>query len=246
MAAYVVATVATPCGWVEDCLCPESAPSPLFTTFTFFCNIVGVVWTGVRIGITTCDADTRTWLILGLCSGIVNILFACYLYGRFTQKVRDEDLAVTEAVGKLIMYDFGVCFYGLFLIWLIVWMAIAGTKRSALRSSDVCGDQLWVLIVIFLIYLIGGFFVIVFSLFTECCRQPNWKRRKEEREAARGHSNYPSATEPYFPTPNQSPPHPSAQQQVPMQPVYNSNTSTYQNVARPPPMNPNYRGDASS
>jgi hypothetical protein len=164
------------CDATGDYLCPADRPSPIFTTFSCVLNTIFLVWAIVDIAQGPCDNGPLLWTILGLVSAVINIVFAIYLYGRFTYKVRHEGAQSHHAACKLFLYDWGVCLYILFAAWLIVWMAFAGTQHSDAEDDDRCGDFLTVGIILYIIYFVVGLFLIVCSMITECCRQPRWRR----------------------------------------------------------------------
>ena len=173
-------------GAVGDFLCPPDRPSPIFTTFGCLINGIGAIWAIVVLagsGGAACESRTRTWLILGVVSLILNIVFCVYLYMRFAQKIADGD-GTSKAAHTLLMYDWGVCVYFLFIIWLIIWMVLAGTYAGRAGAGDSCGGMLSALIIFFVLYLIIGVILVIFSLATACCNEPRWKQNQRGQVAA--------------------------------------------------------------
>jgi hypothetical protein len=166
-----------------DFFFPEDSPSPIFTTFSCITNVVGLIWSAINIGMygAGCAERNWTWLLLAILSFVVNIGFAVYLYMRFTIKVRDPNSnSVGDAAYKVLMYDWGVLAYFFFLIWLVVWMAIAGSRAP----DDSCAAQNIRMLGLLVFYICGGVAMCILSLFTECCRNPRWKQRQEEQRRA--------------------------------------------------------------
>jgi hypothetical protein len=215
-----------------DFLCPEDRPSPIFSTWSVLINAVGIVWGVIRlITASGCTDAARTWCILGIISHGVPIIFGIYIYIRFVHKIR-EGKAAAEAAWKLLLYDWGVCLFILFLIWLLAWMIVAGGKSSG--GGD-CGGQISVSIVLFIMFLIVGFLLLVFSVFTECCRTPRWYGNRQGGAptvvvAQPAPAYIPGATivQPGPPAPGYAQPAPAPAQ------TYGRPT--------PPATNPNYRG----
>lgn len=166
MAAHLCA----PCKEFGKLMCPEDRPSPIFTAFSLVINaIMGII--GVS-GLGDCIDASKTWVILGVLSCIVNGAFSCYLYYRFCTKIRAEQNGVTAAVYQLLMYDWGVCCYLLFGVWLIAWMAMASGRDGASRCS-----ALSTMVALMIVYVIVGILLVALSLMTECCRTPTWRSR---------------------------------------------------------------------
>lgn len=165
-----------PCKFIGEALFPEDRPSPIFSTFSVIINIVGAVWEVIRVSGGGCDSSTQLWASLGIINFIINIVFAVYIYWRFVHKIR-ESSGASEAAYKLFMYDWGVCAYFVFIVWLIVWMIVAGTRRNAAPSGDKCGSAIGAGITLIILYIAIGVALIFLTLFTECCREPKWKTR---------------------------------------------------------------------
>ena len=134
-----------------------------------------MIWSFARVSDGTCDSSTKTWVFLGIASAFINIVFSIYIYVRFSRKILSGEMSVSETIYKLFMYDWGVCMYMVFLVWMVVWIIVAGTKRNDARDGDDCKSQLGALTVMFVLYLAVGGFLVFLSLFTECCREPRWR-----------------------------------------------------------------------
>lgn len=186
MAAHLCAPC-TLCGHgCGEFWCPDDRPSPLFSTFSVVLNLAYFIWALIVVSTESCESETLTWAILGLLTALVNIGFAFYLYFRFASKARKDGISTGNAACSLFMYDWGVCVYILFLVWIIVWMVLAGMYQNDASSDDQCGRQLIVGIIFFICYLVIGAFMIALSLFTECCKEPSWRVRAVRSDPHQG------------------------------------------------------------
>eukprot|EP00759_Apiculatamorpha_spiralis_P019995 PhF_6_TR25605/c1_g2_i2/m.35926 len=174
---------AQPFVWMGKLICPEDRPSPIYVIFTCVINIVPLIMHAIQL--TTkeiaCNNPMRSWLIAGMITEAINILFAFYVYMRFSQQLHETQGGAWKTAWKLFLYDIGVCMYMLFGIWMIVWISFA---RSFSSSESVCtnlGDQLTIGSTCLILYMILGIFVICFSLVTECCKEPRWRKNQQMR-----------------------------------------------------------------
>ncbi|KAJ9462487.1 (UPF0182) [Diplonema papillatum] len=177
-------------------LCPEDRPSPIFTVFTVCINSVSAVMAVLYVAgedAKDCSFDKlKTWLYIALLISMVNIAFALYLYWRICVKVKQ--MSITSVVWKLLAYDVGVCLYMCFFIFMIVWCSLGGkwgNDKSSWESDDAAqneaceatADNIVTVVVIFVLYMVLGGCVMLFSLFTECCREPRWKHQQPPQQA---------------------------------------------------------------
>jgi hypothetical protein len=195
MAARLCTPCTVCCGGLSDFFFPDDRPSPIFSTFAVLINLAILIYSAVVLGSRSCDSRPFTWIILGLVSAIVNIAFAVYLYTRFSIKVRHHGSSAGEAACHLFMYDWGVCLYILFAIWLVVWIVFSGTAASDANNDDNndngCGNGLVVMIVLMIIYMALGTCLIGCSVCTEGCRTPKWKRaHNANAQYNPGHARY--------------------------------------------------------
>ena len=175
MAMYVCEACTEPIKLCGTFFFPEDRPSPLFSTFSVLCNLVGGILCIVQlVQPEVCVEPTRTWLILGIANHAANILFAFYLYFRFAAKIQGG-ASVSDAVTKLFFYDWGVCCYMCVGIWLVVWMVMAGGRMT---YNDACATGIKYSLTAEAVYIGLGFFLLIFSVCTECCREPKWKHRQ--------------------------------------------------------------------
>jgi len=181
----MAAHICFPCHMCSSFLCPPDRPSPIFSTFSVFLNGAMLLWFVITLGAYNdqCSTRTRNWAILGLLTAAVNIGFAFYLYIRFAYKVQNAggQAGVSKAAVHLFLYDWGVCMYILFCVWIVVWMVLAGTAAFDAPSTDACEDLITGGIVIFIVYFVLGGFFIVLSLCTECCRTPSWRKHQVQQ-----------------------------------------------------------------
>jgi hypothetical protein len=193
----MAARFCAPCSFIGHHLFPEDRPSPIFTTFSIIVNSIFLVWSIVAIAKGPCDNSPLLWTILGLASSVVNIVFAIYLYTRFTYKIRHESTTAQHAAWHLFLYDWGVCLYLLFTIWLIVWLVFAGityndnndggdanNNNNNSNQRDECNHFLKGGIILFAIYLVLGALLMCCSVCTEFCRQPRWSRHQQAHGGA--------------------------------------------------------------
>lgn len=180
MAGHICSGIGGICSGIGNFLCPEDAPSPIFTTFAVVINGVAGVWSIVVIASESCESRPTTWLGLGIMNFFVNVFMAFYIYFRFAHKIRGSydqpGLGPGDAACKLFLYDWGVCLYMAMLVWELVWFIIAiGVSND---YDDKCGDQLMNDVILLAVFVGVGGFLIICSLFTECCRRPRWKREQ--------------------------------------------------------------------
>ena len=254
MAAHV-------CEPVGDFLCPEDRPSPIFSTFAAVINFISGVWAFIVAVSGDCESTPRTWLLLGCVNCFGNFVFAFYIYHRFAAKVRGDGetpgLAPGDAACKLFMYDWGCCSYMVFLVWQLVWFFLAISVGSD-YSGDRCGDQLHTAAILLALYAAIGVGLMILSLFTECCRTPQWQGHHQQRRSqpvgvvssvatAAGRTTNgvvrslfgPSTRQQQQPHPSSPPPAPA-----PQTPSYyggNQAPAGQLYATAPPPQNPNYQ-----
>ena len=166
----------------QMCLCPDNRPSPMFTLFS--CIINGVLLLFAVLGLTAGTGDppsiadaswTNTWL--GVTMGIagLNIVFALYLYWKFSRMTSMEGgegrLGAASAAWKLCMYDIGVFLYLLICVFIMVWTFIgADCKDDYLDDCDTKEARMKMCRILLWIYLVLGGFIVALSLCTECCK----------------------------------------------------------------------------
>ena len=241
-----------------DFFCPSDKPSPIFSTFSCCINGLGIIWSIIRLASRNneCESAARTWLILGIITMAGNCFFAFYIYFRFAHKVRQY--SASKAAWKLFMYDWGVCMHWFWLIWHIVWMVVASGRSN---SGLGCDSMINIVIVLLILYLAIGSVLVCFSIMTEGCRTPAWRRNHQGGEAdtyggGGRHNQRHVEAQPYQPRAVTPPPssdyemnnnysgaysnsYAQPQQQQP-QPYYTTNSG----VVRPPPaVNPNWQGN---
>jgi hypothetical protein len=173
----------TPCKYFGGLMCPEDRPSPIFTVFSTIINgIMGIMSiAALSGGADDCASSMRTYVIIGIINCVINVIFAFYLYVRFAAKVREEATA-TQAAYKLFMYDWGVCVYILFSIWLVVWMVLASQSSDKTCNSSLA-NQITAGITFTIVYMAVGLLLVMLSIMTECCREPGWKRNRRQAPA---------------------------------------------------------------
>eukprot|EP00760_Papus_ankaliazontas_P018734 PhM_4_TR1760/c0_g1_i1/m.38261 len=238
-------------------LFPEDRPSPIFVVFTSAINGIPLIMNAVRLvdrgDSDRCESEDslRLWLMLGIATQAINILFAFYIHMRYRAKLVEDyeerqlhqqqreqpprrglgrflptpsssrsargpssgRASAFRAASQLLLYDVGVCVYFIVLIWEMVWIAVS---RGKIDDEPTCNDlphNLNVTAVCIIVYIAVGGFVIVFSLLTECCREPRWQQRYATDNRHMGHQTLPPAP----PVPAPGPPQGVYQYQ--MQPV---------------------------
>eukprot|EP01060_Flectonema_neradi_P022510 TRINITY_DN3075_c0_g2_i1.p1 TRINITY_DN3075_c0_g2~~TRINITY_DN3075_c0_g2_i1.p1 ORF type:complete len:300 (+),score=44.94 TRINITY_DN3075_c0_g2_i1:62-901(+) len=181
--------------------CPEDRPSPLYSTFASIIGSVTLVMCGLYGSMDEIDdcrkTDIRTWFYISMIVCVWNVGFSIYLYYRLKAKVLEGSVA--KAVWKLAAYDIGVCLNFGVLIFTVAWLGWGGSlkddaddvkseviqrpRNTTLASEFVVpsachtmADKLNLVIVLFIVFLVLGFFIILLSICTECCREPRWKK----------------------------------------------------------------------
>eukprot|EP01065_Artemidia_motanka_P000364 TRINITY_DN10157_c0_g1_i1.p1 TRINITY_DN10157_c0_g1~~TRINITY_DN10157_c0_g1_i1.p1 ORF type:complete len:234 (+),score=53.32 TRINITY_DN10157_c0_g1_i1:60-704(+) len=167
---------------MQACLFPSTMPSPLFVIFSVIVNAVMIVCCAVGPSASqdVPEADCgsgKTWLRVGTAVAAGNILFAVYLYWRFSRLANSlvGTGSAQRAVWKIFMYDVGVFVYLLFGVFVVVWLAVANS-----REDEGCGginDYLGFAQACVWCYGIGGFFVLVCTVCTECCSTPRYMQQ---------------------------------------------------------------------
>ena len=114
----------------QRCLCPANRPSPIFVIFSALTNVALLVFAVVGLaddahgtdGMVTDYAKTNTGLGVFIGIAVLNMVFACYLYRKFSRMTSPEaDTSPHAAAVKLCMYDIGVFVYLIFAVFMIVW-----------------------------------------------------------------------------------------------------------------------------
>eukprot|EP01063_Lacrimia_lanifica_P012748 TRINITY_DN1943_c0_g2_i1.p1 TRINITY_DN1943_c0_g2~~TRINITY_DN1943_c0_g2_i1.p1 ORF type:complete len:231 (+),score=93.01 TRINITY_DN1943_c0_g2_i1:74-766(+) len=185
------------CDSVGDFLCPVDKPSPIFTLFSAAVNIALIVVTGMGIAKTLSgdkDTDqTLMWLAATLVVGVLNILFAVYIYRKFAkatswnQKEGEERQSAWKAACNLCAYDVGVFLYFFVLVFQLVWSFMDGKFVTCDSTKDWCAeaeDDVSLARLLIWVYVFLGGCVMMFSVCTSACNSKTSRRGYTEVQPA--------------------------------------------------------------
>ena len=104
--------MAKPFVWAGQLLFPENRPSPIFVVFTSIINFIPMIMQLTVLAPSkesACTNPVRLWLIAAIVTEAINVLFAFYIYMRFSQKLHETEGGAWKTARKLFLYDIGVC-----------------------------------------------------------------------------------------------------------------------------------------
>eukprot|EP01063_Lacrimia_lanifica_P016817 TRINITY_DN233_c0_g1_i1.p1 TRINITY_DN233_c0_g1~~TRINITY_DN233_c0_g1_i1.p1 ORF type:complete len:317 (+),score=102.97 TRINITY_DN233_c0_g1_i1:74-1024(+) len=188
------------CGCVSDFLCPYDRPSPMFVVFSTIVNALLITF--AVLGLTedsheneakelglpeNSPDDINMWFIVTLVIGIVNIIFAFYIYYRFSRMTSwregqtENRKSARAAAWELCAYDIGVCLYMCFAIFMLVWVFIDKRCDTDIKEGGAyvhynwCVEKLdkqdWCEIIIWVYVFLGGC-VLIMSVCSTACNPP--------------------------------------------------------------------------
>eukprot|EP01062_Namystynia_karyoxenos_P074983 TRINITY_DN72105_c0_g1_i1.p1 TRINITY_DN72105_c0_g1~~TRINITY_DN72105_c0_g1_i1.p1 ORF type:complete len:315 (+),score=80.08 TRINITY_DN72105_c0_g1_i1:90-947(+) len=193
------------CKGCNQCLCPQNSPSPVFSIFSALMNLLVLLFAGLGLAAGTDFPDNASefddkdkpaqWLGVACGIAVCNMMFACYLYYRFTHMTRGQGArGAAGAAWQLFAYDIGVFIYICFSIFVIVWLAIGGNFKgpegswpTGGKSYTGCKDQnekIGTVQLILGLYLGFAGIIICCSVLTECGRTPRYMHQQHPQYVA--------------------------------------------------------------